>query len=522
MGAYALLASASVLVQAGDSDLRKDLDNLKKELEARGREIEGLKKERSAARTPIAAAQATVEGKYGPNAPVTTKAGKLTIGGLVQVWYYSIENDNIGFFGDRPGTASGDSNETKDNDGFAIRRAQLRFTMEIHENIKAVVMIDPARSILGRPNFPSNVGQFASSVETGSSSQANSVRRGENHTDAPNRGVLEDAYINYHDVVPHHDFTIGAYKKFLGEEGIRDDAKLDFVERSMIAQTYSGRDTGITVHGAWWDDDRVQYWLGFFNDAGNWFGSSGPQQNRVDDNDQKSFTWRVLVRPVWNLDSWGSLELGASGELSSHGESGTPNALGTGDVDGLGRQRTGATRYYAWVSYKPNGPVIGWWLRGEWGWMRDRNAADAVQVIDATTGFLGSGNTQSAPSPVSVQGFSFSTGYRISESIWKDSAPGWLKSFEFAFRYEQFQNILVADLVRPEQRTDVFATDVWTAGINYYIKGDNAKIQLNYVVVDSPDADSTVTRNNLTPANRPRHFRGVDNNSLVLNFQVGW
>jgi hypothetical protein len=255
----------------------------------------------------------------------------------------------------------------------------------------------------------------------------------------------------------------------------------------------------------------------------------------VDDNDQKSFTWRLLVRPLWKNETWGSLEVGASGEISHHGEAGSPNALGGGLVDGLNRSRTRAMRYYAWASYRPGGPVKGWWLKGEWGWLRDRNGTNFVQSaagilpdvqIIGTNGFVGSGGAQSAPNAFEITGFTFSTGYRISDSVFKDSAPGWLKNFEFAFRYEQFENIMVADLVRPEFRTDVFATDVWTAGINYYIKGDNAKIQINYNVVDSPDAGATVRRGfpgAVGTATGPRrNFHAVDNNSLVVNFQVAW
>lgn len=541
----ALLAlGLPAMVRAADDDLRKELDKVKKELEE-------MKKEKATARAPIASAQAAVEGKYGPNTAVTTKQGKLTIGGLVQVWYYSIQDDNIGFFGDNSPTTAlgGDTNEMKDNDSFAIRRAQLRFTMDIHENVTAVVMIDPARAINGRPSFPSNAGLFTRGAENGFSGDAMAVRYGENAaqgssiaqrnnvgSDANQRGILEDAYINYHGVVPHHDFTVGQHRKFLGEEGIRSDASLDFVERSMIGQTYTDRDLGLTAHGTWWDD-RFQYWLGVFNDAGNWFQSAGPQQNRVDDNDEKSFVWRVLVRPLWKNETWGSLELGASGEHSTHGESGgDQSAAAVGSpVDGLGFQQTGANRYYAWASYRPGGPVRGWWLKGEWGMIQDRNAKLWVQTLNANGFANAPTNTitggQTAPNPHSKTGFYFATGYKISDSIFKDSAPGWLKNFEFAFKYEQFENVQIADHGSTDarvanRRTDVFATDVWTAGINYYIKGDNAKIQINYIVVDNPDDGATVTRGYTgavgTATGPRRNFHAVDNNSLVVNFQVAW
>ncbi|MBI3828517.1 MAG: hypothetical protein HY291_03315 [Planctomycetes bacterium] len=553
-------------LRAADEDLRKEVEQLRKDLDAMKNvrkdldsmkgvkeELEQMKREKAASKAPIAAAQANIENKYGPNSNVTTKQGKLTIGGLVQVWYYSIQNDNIGFFGDRSGNPTstnaiigigafpapvfGDTNEFADNDSFAIRRAQLRFTMDIHENVSAVVMIDPAREIGGRPSFPTNAGLFKTQVETGvafgtfPNFNSGFVRDGEANFLV--RSLLEDAYINFHGIVPHHDFTVGQHRKFLGEEGIRSDASLDFCERSMIAQTYESRDVGLTGHGTWWDD-RFQYWLGVFNDPGNWFQSAGPQQNRVDDNDQKSFTWRFLVRPLWKNETWGSLELGASGEHSRHGEAGTGTAtnglFSAASVDGLNHQRTQANRYYAWASYRPGGPVKGWWLKGEWGWMQDRNAAGLVGIFWPSTApvgpnpnalYVGNGGTQSSPNSTTLTGFNVATGYKISDSVFKDSAPGWLKNFEFAFRYEQFQNVMVADLINTN-RTDVFATDVWTGGINYYIKGDNAKIQLNYNVVDNPDAGSTSNNLSLAPGNRARHFHAVKNDSLVVNFQVAW
>jgi len=514
----AVLSLALPKLWAAEDDLRKELDQVKKELEGmRGikEELEAMKKQKSDGKAPIASAKAAVENKYGPNSSVTTKQGKLSIGGLVQVWYYSIQNDNIGFYGDVSPTTpgGGDTNETRDNDSFAIRRAEFSFTMDIHENVTGVIRLDAARAVQGRPSFPSNTGLFSRSGVT--TAPAANVREGD-FTQATR--MLQDAYINYHGVVPHHDFQIGQYKPFIGEEGIASSSALDFVERSMIGQFGDKRDLGVTAHGTWWDD-RFQYWLGAFNNAGDWFGTRGSdQQNRVDDNDEKDFVWRVLVRPVWKHETWGSLELGASGQHGIHGEAGGPQAVG-GTVDGLNRRSTHANRYYFWTSYRPGGPVKGWWIKGEYAWVQDRAAPGSVNAFSG--GFATVTTSYASPNPFDVEGFYIATGYRISESVWKDSAPGWLKNFEFALRYEQFENILVADLVASNSRTDTFATDVWTAGINYYIKGNNAKIQINYNIVDNPDADSTSLLGR-TSATAPRHFRGVDNNSLVVNFQVAW
>ncbi|MCK6473926.1 MAG: OprO/OprP family phosphate-selective porin [Planctomycetes bacterium] len=523
----AVAFALSGAVWAADEELRRELDRVKKELEdmrsVKG-ELAKLKRQQGLANAPIGSADAIVENKYGPNAGVTTKQGKLTIGGLVQVWYYTIQNDNLGLFDDiTPGeNGGGDSNETKDNDGFRIRRTELKFTIDIHENVTVVVMIDPARETGGAPSFSSNLGTNLRG-RTGDQTSFNSNGTMANSSFQTGAGssqpkLLQDAYVHFHGFVPHHDFQIGQFKPQVGEEGIRSSSALDFVERSMLGQLGDKRDLGMTAHGTWWSD-RFQYWLGLWNSAGNFHGSGGDQQNRTDDNDALDFAARILLRPLWKDETWGSIELGASTQFGEHGEAGDQRALGEGDlgddtttVDGLNRRRTWAMRHGAWLHYFPGGPVKGWWLKGEWAWMKDRNIPEAVRGFE--DGFQGGSDfLQSAPNPFSVQGFYFATGYKISDSIWSDKVPGWFKPFEFAFRYDYFQNITVGDLVRPEERTDVFATTVYTAGINYYIKGNNAKIQMNYNWSDEPQDD------NNTPA---RHLREVRNDSFVVNFQVAW
>ena len=52
----------------------------------------------------------------------------------------------------------------------------------------------------------------------------------------------------------------------------------------------------------------------------------------------------------------------------------------------------------------------------------------------------------------------------------------------------------------------------YTAGLNYYLKGHNAKIQINYNIVNE---ESGVSRSF-------RQVREVRNDNLVVNFQVAW
>jgi phosphate-selective porin len=84
-----------------------------------------------------------------------------------------------------------------------------------------------------------------------------------------------------------------------------------------------------------------------------------------------------------------------------------------------------------------------------------------------------------------------------------------LCNVEFAFRYEVYQNIAGEDLVQPDRKTDLFKTQAYTVGLNYYIKGNDAKVQLNFIDVDDPE-DSN------------RGLREVHNNVIIAAFQVGF
>jgi hypothetical protein len=400
--------------------------------------------------------------------------------------------------------------------------------MDIHENVTGVVMIDPAREATSYPNITGNHGlikrinQVAPEFDTangpglGSTTAVSGVQLGSGAVPR----LLEDAYINYHGVVPHHDFTIGQFQAGMGEEGLRSDAQLEFVERSFLGQMANLRDLGVLVHGTWWDD-RFQYWFGVFNGAGNYhlsggaFGQIGQFQNRSDDNDEKDFNFRILIRPLWKDETWGSIELGWSSRMGTHGEASNADPIAA-PINGLNRNENWALWHDAWGSYFPGGPVRGMWVRGEWAWIKDRNAPGQVVDLAAAGGTefgntgAGTGLAQSNGRPFVTQGWFVSTGYKLSDSVWADECPGWLKPWEFAFRYDVFENIEAADLILPNH-TDVFKTEVITVGVNYYIKGHNAKIQLNYMVIDEDDGKDTGAS-----------FKEVSNNTFVVNFQVAF
>jgi hypothetical protein len=494
----AVLLSASVAFCATID--QAEWDAMKKEMATLRKDNDDLKMKFAPVKSSVDKA---LDGKYGPGSAVT-KTGKLTISGLVQVWYYSIENDNKQLFEDKVVNNISDTGEALDNDSFRIRRTELKFGVDINQHVKAEIMIDPAREAGSFPGFASNTG----ASKRGVNGNLTATRSGDAGGPAGNR-LLQDAYIHYHGHIPHHDFKIGQFKPPFGEEGIRSSSQLDFIERSFIGQLGDARDLGLSIHGEWWKE-RFQYWLNVFDSAGNFHGSGGQQQNRSDDNDEKDFGFRVLARPVWNHERWGSLEIGGSSQFGKHGEAAGSNVIDNA-VNGLNRNETWAMRHAIWASYKPGGPVRGWWMRGEWAYFKDRHTPSTV--IDLLENDLDANGTQDDGNPFSTQGFYVATGYKLMDGRWSEDVPHWMKGFEFTARYDVFQNVQVADLVTPNQ-TDVFKTQVYTAGINYYIKNQNAKIMLNYNIVDNPEGRDNAGN---------RNFRqDVKNNSIVVSFQVAF
>jgi hypothetical protein len=486
------------------SNLHEELAMLRKQLSSRAEPVEGIS----------AAVQHRLE--YCEFRAVSTKHGKLKIGGLVQVWYQSVQNDNTGII--QPAAENlidaAEPHELSDNETFRIRRSQLRLTLEIHENITAFVMLDPAHEATPRfrplPTFPVH-----------NIIQANGLDAESGPAITPR--LLRDAYINFHDYIPHHDVTIGQFKPPGGEEAWRDDGELDFIERSMSATLNNVRDLGVMVHGTWFDD-RLQYWVGAFNGAvGTALTDTNIVEggNRSDDNDEKDVALRLLIRPVWNCDRWyGRLELGYARIDGPHGESGQdfdPDA----PINGLNRQHTATNRQSAWANYRPNSVGRGWWLRGEWNLARGRFynqglAGAPTSLLQTGLGADSFGRiVQLNPAPVTVQGGSFSTGYKLSQSIFAERLSCGnrferaLLPLEFTFRYEVHENIIAEDLTQPDRHTDLFKTQAYTAGINYYLCGQQTKVQVNYIWIDDPDSNA-------------RGIREVRNNILALNFQVGF
>ena len=479
-----------------------------------------------------AVADAVLDKKYGPNANAISKTGHLEMGGLLQTWYYTIQHDKRGLFSN-PSAGIIDTNAASNTDSFRIRRAQIEFKFDVNDQVSSYVMMDPANEATSFPQLGVGPHRLANvSPEYAVANPSNPATPGvingattaavagvQSGLGTPNR-LLQDAIINFHGIVPHHDFTVGQMRPTFNEENIQNNGALDFVERSYIGNSVS-RDLGAVIHGSWWcngggsvyqglgDSGRVQYWLGVYNGSANLLGTSGSSANRSDTNDQKDFIGTLLVRPIWN-DCIGKLELGYSFRAGHHGNAGADSStVNTNFISA----NTSSLGHDAWAKYFAPGVFKGLWFKGEATWLHDRNAAGSVTDLAASDYQLGDGSGLTAlagvPQPVSTFGYWGAIGYRFNDCDWicADQHSFW-KNFEVDFRYEKAPNVFVA---KPDANfTSVYTSTVYTTGINYYVKGDNAKLQLNYNVVQNPDGPNG------------QFFHNTRNDSLVVNFQVMW
>ena len=258
-----------------------EFEAMKKEMNDMRASMAGMK----GAETPIAGAVADKAAEAAPAAnPVTTANGKLTMGGLVQVWYTVPQNDKHGLFNDPAGTGVFDTNAPFSKNSFSVHTVELYFDMAITDKINAFVYINPAAEI-GSNTRPvlrhtlANVSPEFNAVNGPFNGATTGAVNALQNQGASTPSLLQDALINFHDIIPHHDFTVGQILNTFNEENFAPNNQLDFVDRSYIGNQIP-RDIGAIIHGSWWgnggggsyagggDTGRVQHWLGVLNSPG--------------------------------------------------------------------------------------------------------------------------------------------------------------------------------------------------------------------------------------------------------------
>ncbi|HJW32810.1 MAG TPA: porin [Holophagaceae bacterium] len=192
-------------------------------------------------------------------AGVTPAAAQVKIGGLVQVWYNQVLDSNLRTNSATLGTTAGNRSyynlrsEFKEN-GFAIRRTELKFSGKIVDDVEYEVMIDPSIN-----------------------------------TSAGNPTILQDAVITYKSSFGL-DFKVGQMKIFQTYEGLNSSSELLLVERSQMGRTLGDvRNRGAAAILNFGDpkDFGGRFVLGAFN------GSPLGVDKGNDNNAQKDFVARL-------------------------------------------------------------------------------------------------------------------------------------------------------------------------------------------------------------------------------------
>jgi len=145
----------------------------------------------------------------------TAQAQDVKFSGLVQVWYTQMLDSNL-----RLNTVANYYNlrdEYKEN-GFNIRRTEIKAAGKIVDGVKFEVMLDPSIS-----------------------------------TSATNPMILQDAAIEF-ELAPGFDFKIGQFKNLQTLEGLTSSSEILFAERSQLGRSFGDkRDRGAVLSYAFGD-----------------------------------------------------------------------------------------------------------------------------------------------------------------------------------------------------------------------------------------------------------------------------
>ena len=243
-------------------------------------------------------------------------------------------------------------------------------------------------------------------------------------------GQLADLFLNWNKF-EYANIKAGQYKTHFGWEQIVSDTKMLTIERSLPNDRLTdGRQVGTSVTGSVLEK-RLSYAVGMFN------GTS--VNNSFNDNDHFLYTARVqgtAVKTEWNKRpvEW---NVGV-------------NALSSKDA-GISKSGLGLTGNLFTGD------------RNAWG----LDTQVKVGLFDLQAEYLRNRFEPGNSTP--ANGF---------------EADGWYVLGGFYVVPKYFQTVVKYETFDPDSGVNNNTSDVWTFGLNYYIKGDDLKLMANYLYGD--------------------------------------
>lgn len=259
------------------------------------------------------------------------------------------------------------------------------------------------------------------------------------------RAQLTDAFVNWNRY-ELANVKMGQFKAPFGFELLASDSKLLTIERSLpIDRLTDARQIGMALSGAALEK-RVGYSAALFN------GTS--VNNSYNDNDQFMYAGRVHGIPV----------------KTKLGEQDLQWSLG---LNGLTSQDNG-TNGPASVT-KAGFGLPGNVFQGErWAWGADTQLK--VGPFELQAEYL-----HARFNPVTSPSF---------------HGEGWYVLGGYYILPNRLQGIVRYETFNPRTSVDGDSTDVWTFGLNYYIKGDDIKLMVNYLLGDRDGSGSVPANDN--------------------------
>jgi len=179
----------------------------------------------------------------------TAHAQAPKISGLLQVWYSQMTDNNLRLNAKEPGNYFNLRSEFQEN-GFSIRRSEIKFAGSITDDIEYEVMMDP-------------------SINTGTT----------------NPSILQDAAITWK-LAKGFDLKVGQFKNLQTFEGLTSSGEILFAERAQLARQFGDkRDRGAAFSYSSGDpkDFAFKGTVALFNGMGDAISGKGNDANAQKD-----------------------------------------------------------------------------------------------------------------------------------------------------------------------------------------------------------------------------------------------